>query len=315
MVTPQTGPSGGVRHRRQVVGGPRQEDRRRRDRARRRQEAPDHHRVPRHPVRLQPGRSGGRRHDQQRQGGHHGGCPARPTPSTRRPTRPRLWRRPSSASSARGRPSSSPGAAASTSPSSGPTATFSASSRSARTWWTSSSKTPTNKKVAFLALNNADGMAWSTPRPGRRPTCEAAGYTIVAPALYTPGAEDFTAQISEFKKEGCEILTGATHHPGLHQLLEAEPAAGLQAPGGEHGPGPRLPAGGGGRRTDRLWTHRARRLMAPHLPLQGLAHRDDLPGAGRRLREDHRQPVDRGDRRPRQDQLGGRRSDARHRSR
>ena len=93
-------------------------------------------------------------------------------------------------------------------------------------------------------------------RPAHRPICKPAGYALVVPSLYTPGAEDFTAQISEFKKQGCEILTGAMHDPGLHQLLETEPTAGLQAAGCEHGPGPGLPPSGRGGRAERIRAHR-----------------------------------------------------------
>jgi branched-chain amino acid transport system substrate-binding protein len=74
-------------------------------------------------------------------------------------------------------------------------------------------KMPTNKKVAFLAMNNADGMAWLDEKTGAPPFLKAAGYTLVAPGLFTPGSEDFTAQISQFKKEGCEVLTGASLTP------------------------------------------------------------------------------------------------------
>jgi branched-chain amino acid transport system substrate-binding protein len=74
-------------------------------------------------------------------------------------------------------------------------------------------KTTTNKKVAFLAPNSADGQAWLDPKTGAPPFLSAAGYTLVNTGSYPPGSEDFTAQISQFKKEGCEILTGATTTP------------------------------------------------------------------------------------------------------
>ena len=41
----------------------------------------------------------------------------------------------------------------------------------------------------------------------------AAGYTFVEPGLYTVGTEDFTTQISEFKKTGCEIVCGTIITP------------------------------------------------------------------------------------------------------
>jgi branched-chain amino acid transport system substrate-binding protein len=70
-------------------------------------------------------------------------------------------------------------------------------------------KPGTNKKVALLYPNNANGIEYSDMKTGIPPLLEEKGYTYVMPDLYTPGAEDFTAQISAFKKEGCEMLMGS----------------------------------------------------------------------------------------------------------
>ena len=91
-------------------------------------------------------------------------------------------------------------------------------------------KTPTNKKVAFLAMNNADGQAWLDPKTGAPPYLEAAGYTIVAPGLFTPGSEDFTAQITEFKKQGCEVLTGASTTPDFTNFWKQSLQQGFKPP-------------------------------------------------------------------------------------
>jgi branched-chain amino acid transport system substrate-binding protein len=91
-------------------------------------------------------------------------------------------------------------------------------------------RTPTNKKVAFLAMNNADGMAWLDETTGAPPFLEAAGYTIVAPGLFTPGSEDFTAQISLFKKEGCEVLTGASFTPDFTNFWKQSLQQGFKPP-------------------------------------------------------------------------------------
>jgi branched-chain amino acid transport system substrate-binding protein len=91
-------------------------------------------------------------------------------------------------------------------------------------------KTPTNKKVAFLVPNNADGQAWLDPNTGAPPYLEAAGYTIVAPGMYPPGSDDFTAQISQFKKEGCEILTGATPTPDFTNFWKQSLQQGFKPP-------------------------------------------------------------------------------------
>jgi branched-chain amino acid transport system substrate-binding protein len=71
----------------------------------------------------------------------------------------------------------------------------------------------TNKKLAGLWPNTADGIAWTDPTTGAPPMFEAAGYTLVNPGLYPPGAEDFTQQISAYKKAGCEIFITATAAP------------------------------------------------------------------------------------------------------
>ena len=71
FVTPQTGPLGLVRRAGQVLRRPGHRSYRRRRRLRRRQEAPGHDHHPGQPVRLQPGRAGDRRPDQQREGRHH----------------------------------------------------------------------------------------------------------------------------------------------------------------------------------------------------------------------------------------------------
>ena len=72
---------------------------------------------------------------------------------------------------------------------------------------------PTNKKVGGLWPNTSDGMAGTDPKTGYPPIIAAAGYQLTLPSLYPPGLEDFTAQITEFKKVGCEISTGATDTP------------------------------------------------------------------------------------------------------
>lgn len=67
----------------------------------------------------------------------------------------------------------------------------------------------TNKKVAYLFPNDADGQAWFDPEKGMEAYLAPAGYiTAAKPDMYQPPSEDFTQQITLFKKEGCEICTG-----------------------------------------------------------------------------------------------------------
>ncbi|MCL5734117.1 MAG: ABC transporter substrate-binding protein [Actinobacteria bacterium] len=91
-------------------------------------------------------------------------------------------------------------------------------------------KTPTNKKVAFLAPNSADGLAWVDEKTGAPPFFKAAGYTLVIPQPFQPGSDDFTAQISEFKKQGCEVLAGANTTPDFTNFWKQSLQQGFKPP-------------------------------------------------------------------------------------
>jgi branched-chain amino acid transport system substrate-binding protein len=67
------------------------------------------------------------------------------------------------------------------------------------------SQVPNNSKIGVMYPNDADGNAW---KPGWEPVFEPAGLTAVIPQQFQNGSEDFTAQITEFKKQGCEIGMG-----------------------------------------------------------------------------------------------------------
>lgn len=61
----------------------------------------------------------------------------------------------------------------------------------------------TNKKVGVLYPNDADGNAI---RANLAPLLAKQGFTIVDPGPYEDGTTDYSAQISLFKKEQCEIF-------------------------------------------------------------------------------------------------------------
>ena len=61
----------------------------------------------------------------------------------------------------------------------------------------------TNKKVGLVLANDVDGNNWAQWGP---PILEEGGYQVVMTDFYTPGAEDYTAQITKIKGEGCELL-------------------------------------------------------------------------------------------------------------
>jgi branched-chain amino acid transport system substrate-binding protein len=62
----------------------------------------------------------------------------------------------------------------------------------------------TNKRVAFLMPNDADGNAL---RVIFKPILEKAGFTVIDPGGYEDGTSDYSAQIAKFKAENCEIFT------------------------------------------------------------------------------------------------------------
>ena len=70
-------------------------------------------------------------------------------------------------------------------------------------------KIETNKKAGLLYSNGTDGQSWADAKTGGPFYFEQAGYAFTMPGLYQPGAEDYTQQISEFKKFGAEICSGA----------------------------------------------------------------------------------------------------------
>ncbi len=65
-----------------------------------------------------------------------------------------------------------------------------------------------NKVLGLLYANDADGAAFMNPDTGAPAAFKATGFSIVDPQAYQPGSEDYTQQISEFKKKGCELLCG-----------------------------------------------------------------------------------------------------------
>jgi branched-chain amino acid transport system substrate-binding protein len=74
------------------------------------------------------------------------------------------------------------------------------------------SQVPNNMVVGILCKNDAEGMAWMGENAAPA-VFEAMGYTLVEPSLYQPGTEDFSEQISAFKKGGCELVCGTNNAP------------------------------------------------------------------------------------------------------
>ncbi len=70
-----------------------------------------------------------------------------------------------------------------------------------------------NKKVAALFPNDADGQAFTDEKLGQPAMVGPAGFSFNNPGLYPSGTQDFTAQISAFKKSGDEVLNGIVPPP------------------------------------------------------------------------------------------------------
>jgi len=72
---------------------------------------------------------------------------------------------------------------------------------------------PTNKVVGAMWPNDADGATFSDPKTGFPPLLTASGLTLVDAGRWQDGTEDFTAEISKFKKAGAEVMVGVFNPP------------------------------------------------------------------------------------------------------
>lgn len=70
------------------------------------------------------------------------------------------------------------------------------------------SKLPTNKSVGLLFPNDADGEAWSDPMRGLPAALQRLGYRVVYPGRFRPGSDNYTPQITAFKKADVQIVSG-----------------------------------------------------------------------------------------------------------
>ena len=68
---------------------------------------------------------------------------------------------------------------------------------------------PTNTSVGLVFADDAYGRQWTDASLGLPALATVAGYKCVLPALYSLPAGDFTPQLTELKKSGCEICCGA----------------------------------------------------------------------------------------------------------
>jgi branched-chain amino acid transport system substrate-binding protein len=73
----------------------------------------------------------------------------------------------------------------------------------------------TNKMVGGLFPNDGDGNAWGDPKLGFPGPLSQKGFKLTDPGRYQNLTQDFSAQISAFKKANAEILTGVVIPPDM----------------------------------------------------------------------------------------------------
>jgi branched-chain amino acid transport system substrate-binding protein len=75
------------------------------------------------------------------------------------------------------------------------------------------SQVPTNKTVGALFPNDADGNAWGDKAVGFPPALDKMGYKLFDPGRYQNLTDNFSPQISAFKSNNAEIVTGVVLPP------------------------------------------------------------------------------------------------------
>ncbi len=131
--------------------------------------------------------------------------------------------------------------------------------------------------------NSGPGNAYRQAYGGSK-DWPAKGYTFIDGGPYVQPSEDFTKQIAQFKKEGCEIMQGVMIDPDWTTFTKQGAQQGFK-PKIMEGIIPTLfptsmeSYGKAGRRAVR------RAVVPSDLPVQVVADRRDLPGDVRRLRE------------------------------
>ena len=148
----------------------------------------------------------------------------------------------------------------------------------------------TNKRVAFLMPNDADGNALRTIF---KPILEKAGFTVIDPGGYEDGTSDFSAQIAKFKAENCEIFTTGPIPPDFATFWRQAAQQGYtrQVKIAQIAKTCLFPSqvealGSLGPRT------RDRGVLASDFPLSIVAHRSHVAAARRQVREGQRAAVE-----------------------
>jgi hypothetical protein len=137
---------------------------------------------------------------------------------------------------------------------------------------------PNNKRCAFICHISADGEAWLDQQAGAPVALRKYGYELASLGRYAAGTEDYTALISQFRKDGCEVLVGAMETP-TSSTSGNSPFNRGSTQGASDGACSR---GAPGSRGARLrWDQPDQRAgLECELPLHRPAHRTDLRATG-----------------------------------
>ncbi|MCC6949680.1 MAG: ABC transporter substrate-binding protein [Bradyrhizobiaceae bacterium] len=76
-----------------------------------------------------------------------------------------------------------------------------------------------NRKIGLLLPRNLDGEVWGNKEYGLPPALRAAGFEVIAPSLYQPRTNDFSAQIAEFRDKRCDIVGGLVYPADLRTFV------------------------------------------------------------------------------------------------
>ena len=142
----------------------------------------------------------------------------------------------------------------------------------------------TNKTVGGLFPNDGDGNAWGDKHVGFPPVLDKQGFKLTDPGRYQNLTDDFSAQITAFKRAACEIVTGVVLPPDFTTFWNQAKPAGLQAEGRLDRQGDPVPGRGRGARRDRQQSV-VRGLVVAEPSVQVVAHRPVGARARRRLHE------------------------------
>lgn len=77
----------------------------------------------------------------------------------------------------------------------------------------------TNRHVGMIFPRNADGETWGNDEYGLPAQTEAAGFEVTIPGFFQPRTNDFSAQISTFRNQNCDIIGGITYVDDLRTFV------------------------------------------------------------------------------------------------